>query len=157
MWQQKKDWRDHFARERFCSINDNKENNMTPQQKIKAVILKRAAQWAEVELLPLTAENIDDEYDAASEGDLEDYLQDARNEVRSGEVETGLPCEWSRHYESKSVAAQTPDGAWVGWTYWYGGGKHGEPEAIDWIEYAYDLTCVEEEKLVTVRTFTKAD
>ena len=130
---------------------------MTPQQKIKAVILKRAAEWAEVELPALTAENIDEEYDAATDGDLEDYMQDAHNDVRSGEVETGLPCESSRHYESKSVAAQTPDGAWVGWTYWYGGGKHGEPEAIDWVEYAYDLSCVEEQKLVTVRTFTKAE
>lgn len=129
---------------------------MTPQQKIKAVILKRATQWAGVELPPLTAENIDEEYDVADEGDLEDYMQDARNEVRSGEVETGLPCEWSRHYESKSVAAQTPDGAWVGWTYWYGGGKHGEPEAIDWISDAYDVTCAEEQKMVTVRTFAKA-
>lgn len=128
---------------------------MTPQQKIKAVILKRAAEWAEAELPALTAENIDEEYDAADEGELEDYLQDARNEVRCGEVETGLPSQSSRHYEAKEVAAQTPDGAWVGWTYWYGGGKHGEPTAIDWIEDAYDLTCAEEEKLVTVRTFTK--
>jgi hypothetical protein len=128
---------------------------MTPQQKIKAVILARAAEWAEVELPPLTAENIDEEYDAADEGEMEDCMQDARSEVRCGQVETGLLCESSRHYESKSVAAQTPDGAWVGWTYWYGGGKHGEPEAIDWISDAYHLDCTEEEKVVTVRTFTK--
>lgn len=37
----------------------------------------------------------------------------------------------------------------------YGGGKHGEPEAIDWIEHAYNLDCIEEEKLVVVRTFSK--
>ena len=48
-----------------------------------------------------------------------------------------------------------PDGSWVGWTYWYGGGKYGEPEAIDWMDDAYDLACTEEEKVVTVRTFTK--
>lgn len=35
------------------------------------------------------------------------------------------------------------------------GGKHGEPEAIDWIEHAYDVECKEEEKLVVVHTFTK--
>ena len=48
-----------------------------------------------------------------------------------------------------------PDGSWVGWTYWYGGGKHAEPEVMDWMGEAYPLDCVEEEKMVTVRTFTK--
>lgn len=131
---------------------------MTPQQKIKAVILARAHEWAKMEPPTLTAENTDEAYDAACDDEnLCDYVHDARNDVREGEVATGLPCPLSRHYESKSVAAKTPDGAWVGWTYWYGGGKHGEPEAIDWIEGAYDLSCVEEEKVVTVRTFSKAE
>jgi hypothetical protein len=71
-------------------------------------------------------------------------------------VETHLSCPSSRHYESDAVAAKAPDGSWVGWTYWYGGGKHGEPEAIDWIEDAYDVICAEEEKLVVVRTFKQA-
>lgn len=84
-----------------------------------------------------------------------DEVQDCKYEFREGEVETNIPCESSRHYESNSVAAQCPDGTWVGWTYWYGGGKHGEPEAIDWIEHAYNLECVEEEKLVVARTFRK--
>jgi hypothetical protein len=84
-------------------------------------------------------------------------VQDARSEVRQGEMETDLPCPSSRHYESKSVAAKLPDGSWVGWTYWYGGGKHGEPEAIDWIDDAYNLNCTEEEKMVTVRIFAKAE
>lgn len=128
---------------------------MTPQQKIKHLVLSAHAKlYAEPER-EVTAENIDEVYEEA-EGD--DYgLQDARSEVRGGEVETGLPCEWSRHYESKSVAARAPDGSWVGWTYWYGGGKHGEPESIDWIEHAYDLTCIEEQKVVTVRTFSKVE
>ena len=72
-----------------------------------------------------------------------------------GEVETDISTEWSRHYESNGVASRMPDGSWVGWTYWYGGGKHGEPGAIDWMSEAYDLDVVEEEKIVIVRTFTK--
>lgn len=36
---------------------------------------------------------------------------------------------------------------------WYGGGKHGEPGAMPWMEEAYDVSCAEEEKVVTVRTF----
>ena len=128
---------------------------MTPQQKIKHLILNAHAKLYAEPAREVTAENVDEVYE---EADGDDYgLQDARSEVRCGEVETGLPCEYSRHYESKAVAARAPDGSWVGWTYWYGGGKHGEPESIDWIDFAYDLTCVEEQKLVTVRTFSKID
>lgn len=130
---------------------------MTPQQKIKAIILTTIRNYDEGDEpgVEITVENIDEQWDAATE-DQEDAIQDTKYEMREGEVETKVPCDYSRHYESKSVAAQAPDGTWVGWTYWYGGGKHGEPEAIDWIEDAYDLECKEEEKLVVVRTFTKA-
>jgi len=123
---------------------------MTPQQKIRHLILIQLAEWDGKTLPEVTAENVDELYDA------EDSPGDAVYELREGQVETKVPCESSRHLESKSVAAQAPDGTWVGWTYWYGGGKHAEPESIDWIEDAYDLVCAEEEKLVTVRTFSKA-
>jgi hypothetical protein len=124
---------------------------MNPEQKLKHIILIRHAELND-EPAPenVTAENVDEMYDAIEEP------WDAQSEVRGGEVETKLRCESSRHYESKAVAAQAPDGSWVGWTYWYGGGKHGEPEAIDWIDEAYELTCHEEEKMVVVRTFAKA-
>ena len=125
---------------------------MTPEQKIKHAILNIIAKWADAPAPDVTAENVDELYEAADES----YVQEARSDVRSGEEETGLPCDWSRHYESKSVAAKMPDGSWVGWTYWYGGGKYGEPEAIDWMDDAYDLACTEEEKVVIVRTFSKA-
>jgi hypothetical protein len=124
---------------------------MTPEQKIKHIILAKIADWAETPIAAeVTSDNIDDLYD-----ECEDKW-DAIYEVREGTFETNLPCPSSRHYESKSVAAQAPDGSWVGWTYWYGGGKHAEPEAIDWMDEAYDLTVTEEQKMVTVRTFTKA-
>ena len=127
---------------------------MTPEQKLKYAILLRAVEMETIQPIafPVTAENVDGLFNESDEGW---ELQDARNEIRSGAVETGLECEWSRHYESKAVAAQMPDGSWVGWTYWYGGGKHGEPEAIDWIDEAYDLSCTEEVKTVTVKTFAK--
>jgi hypothetical protein len=130
------------------------ERQMTPEQKVKHMILIRHAGFLK-EPAPegVTAETIDALYDLAD--GYGDGLQDARNEVRCGDRRTGLDSPSSRHYEGDEVASQAPDGSWVGWTYWHGGGKHGEPEAIDWIEYAYDLTCAEEEKLVTVRTFVK--
>jgi hypothetical protein len=123
---------------------------MTPEQKLKHSIITQSDTYSgHVQEEPITQENVDELYDDL--GDKWDFLC----ELREGEIETKVPCEDSRHYESKSVAAKTPDGSWVGWTYWYGGGKHGEPEAIPWMEDAYDLDCTEEEKLVTVRTFTK--
>jgi hypothetical protein len=126
---------------------------MTPMHKLKHAILALDAKFSDAELKPdLTA----DEIDALYEGLVErDEHWDSMNEVRGSGEETGLPCQWSRHYESKAVAAKMPDGSWVGWTYWYGGGKHGEPEAIDWMNEAYDLECQGEEKLVVVRTFSK--
>jgi len=98
--------------------------------------------------------NIDDLLSMA--GEFDEYY-DERNGFRSCGILTGLPCESSRHYESDSVAKKMSDGSWVGWTYWHGGGKHGEPEAIDWLEDAYDLEVTEEEKMVVVREFKKVD
>lgn len=130
----------------------NPQATMTPEQKLKHLILNRYAELAdEPEPENVTAENVDALYRAIEEP------WDARSEVRGGEVETGLRCEWSRHYEAKAVAAKYVDGSWIGWTYWYGGGKHGEPDSIDWMDSAYDLNVIEEEKVVTVRTFTKAE
>ncbi|WP_288080627.1 hypothetical protein [Pseudomonas sp.] len=127
--------------------------SMNPEQTIKYMILAVDARWSKEDLPgDLTGEQVDQKYDELV---AQSAHWDARSEVRCGGVETDLPCEYSRHYESRSVAAKAPNGQWVGWTYWYGGGKHGEPEAIDWMEDAYFLDCIEEQKVVTVRTFTK--
>lgn len=127
---------------------------MTPEQKVRYLVLAKAGEW-ESKYTPYYNSG-GDQLDALWEELIDnDEYWDAKSEVRAGEVETDIPCQSSRHYESKSVAAKLPDGSWVGWTYWYGGGKHGEPDAVNWIEYAYDLTCTEEEKVVVVRTFEK--
>jgi len=129
---------------------------MTPEQKIKLLIILKVCEWRKTTPPELTSENIDNVYEEQDMGC--DDMQDARNELREGEVETGLKSKhYSRHYESKEVAAKLPDGSWVGWTYWSGGGKHGEPESIGWMDDAYDLSCIEEEKVVTVQTFSKVD
>lgn len=131
---------------------------MTPEQLIKREIIHRAIQ-SDSDLKwegELTADNIDEVYESL--GDDSDTLNDLeRWDFRAGEVETGIECETSRHYESKSVACKLSDGTWVGWTYWYGGGKHAEPECVDWMSDAYILDVTEEEKLVTVRTFQKRE
>lgn len=124
---------------------------MTPEQKIKWAILKQVSDWGGQPAPIYPCSDVDELYEALEE---EGCLQDAKYTIREGEVETGLACEFSRNYESKAVAIEMPDGSWVGWTYWYGGGKHAEPEAIDWMGSAYDVDCHEEEKMVVVRTFS---
>lgn len=125
---------------------------LSPEYKIKQEIINLALAWDDKPPVNLSREEEVEEL-----WDEFDFLWDAKSEIREGDVETDVPCDYSRHYESKSVAMKCVDGTWVGWTYWYGGGKHGEPEAIDWMEYAYNLDVKEEEKLVVVRTFTKVD
>lgn len=123
---------------------------MTPEQKLKWAVLARVAGWEGNPAPDYPCQNVDELYEKLVD---EDAHWDGKSEVRSGEVETKLPCEYSRHYERKAVAMRFPDNSWVGWTYWYGGGKHSEPEAIDWMEYAYELDCNEEERTVIVQTF----
>ena len=103
---------------------------MTACQKIKREMMLRAKS-AEYEPGPLdTAEQVDAAF--ADFEDLDLYWESVAD-FRGGEVETDLPSERSRHYESKAVAAKLSDGSWVGWTYWYGGGKHGEPGSVPWM------------------------
>jgi hypothetical protein len=121
---------------------------LTPEQKLKYAILDLQYQWDDLALsTELNGEQIEDLWDEA------EYIIDAMNEIRCTGTPTGLNAPYSRHYESEAVAVQCPNGEWVGFTYWYGGGKHGEPEAIDWIGHAYDVECFEEQKMMTVRTF----
>lgn len=87
----------------------------------------------------------------------EEFQYDFESEFREGTVETNLPCEYSRHYEARSVARKMCDGSWVGWTYWYGGGKHGNPEEIEWMLDAYNLELTETEKLVIIQEFKKVN
>jgi hypothetical protein len=129
------------------SDNNGATMTPTPTQKIKWLVLAKAAKWNNAEPPPYPCANVDDLYAAAEEND---GLCDAILEVRGSGEDTGLAVDWSYHYESKAVAAQLPDGSWVGWTYWYGGGKHGEPESIPWMEDAYDVTMREETRVVRV-------
>lgn len=128
---------------------------MTPEQRIKRHILKQAIEDDVVAIEEeITDENVDELFDQSNEDwELQDYI----SEFRGGGDETEIPCPHSRHYESESRAIKLSDGTWVGWTYWFGGGKHGEPEAINWMDEAYELAVTEEEKMVTVRTFTKIE
>ena len=124
--------------------------SMTAEQRIKRHILMDVIA-ANDDLTcdgEITAENVDDVWDAISSEycDMEAWVYDFRD---SGD-DTGLPSQVSRHYEAREVGRKLCDGTWVGWTYWYGGGKHGEPEAIEWMSEAYDLDVTQETRVVNV-------
>ena len=126
---------------------------MTPTQKIKWLVLDKAAQRREEDPPPYPCDDVDDLF-AAAEGSGE--ICDALGDVRASGEDTDIETKgWNRNYECKSIAAQLPDGSWVGWTYWYGGGKHGEPQNVPWMEDAYDVTMREEKRVV--RVFAKSD
>ncbi len=127
---------------------------MTPLQKIKREILLAAIKEKDfAHLAPIGDDTVDQKYFELQEES--DWLQDHKSEFRHGQVKTGLPSQSSRHYEAEEVAHKCCDGSWIGWTYWHGGGKHGEPGEMPWMEDAYDLDVKEEEKVVVVREFKK--
>ena len=137
--------------------------SMTAKQILKAAILDQVAEWikddGDTNLVlegPFdTQEKIDAAFDAIEDHGLDDEASEAETELRGSYThETGFQGMYSRHYEYKSVARQFGD-KWVGWTYWYGGGKHGEPESVEWVEDAYFVEAKEETRVVL--TFTKQE
>ncbi len=82
-------------------------------------------------------------------------LAEAAEEFRGSGLDTKLSCADSNNYDSRAVAAEMFDGTWVGWTFWFGGGKHGEPSMIPWLEHAYPVTFTEQKQTIVVRKFRK--
>jgi hypothetical protein len=132
---------------------------MTPEYVLKSAMLDELANCEELTSIikgPFdTQEKIDAAFEAIEDAGLNDLVADAESELRDSYTHgTDLPCEHCRHYESMSVARRFGD-RWVGWTYWYGGGKHGEPESVEWMEDAYFVDLKEETRVVLV--FSKVE
>lgn len=128
---------------------------LTAVQKLKHLILLKMYELDDKDtgndFDDLTGEKIDNMYD---ESDGTNSRYDAMSEIREGTVKTSIPCPISRHYETDSVGMEYIDGTWIGWTYYYGGGKHGCPEDIEWIDDAYDIVCIGVE-VITIKKFKK--
>lgn len=128
---------------------------MTAPQLIIKTILIRLASNGVTGIPEVTEANIDSLYDQFILDDDTGIARDTLSEFRSGEFKTDITPDWNRNYESRSVGAKIGD-QYVGWTYWFGGGKHGEPSAMGWIEDAYFLDLVET-KMVPVMVFKKKE
>ena len=126
---------------------------LTPEQLIKKAIVKRINEqnYADFWQFVNTPEEIDAAYDLAVEKRIHwDFVE----EIRQSGVETNLPAPCSRHYEV-DIHAVKIDNFWLAFPFYYGGGRHGEPEAMPWMEDAFFVDCKEEQVTITQRTFTK--
>lgn len=127
---------------------------MNAQQLLKKAILLKAVDFENIEPFSenLTGDQVDDLYDGY---DRWDELADPWNEIRHSGVDCNLKAStWSRHYEVDSKAIKI-DGVWVQFDYYYGGGKHGEPEEFDYIENAKIVNCKETQVTITKYDFSE--
>lgn len=128
--------------------------SMTAQQLIRKAILLKAVDFENIEPFnqSLDGAGIDKLYESYNEYD---ELNDPKNEIRYGQVEANLnPITWSRSYEI-DVRAMKIDDVWVAWDFYYGGGKHGEPESFDWISNARIVNCEEIQVMTTQYDFSE--
>ena len=139
----------------------NNKEDMTPTQRIKELIISDVISDSENRLMgrdigKVSGDDVDEYYDELrASPDYRCEIAEAKYNNREG-ISTGLYCkEYSRHYESEIVAVKVLDGSYVAWIYWSGGGKHGEPEEIDWMEDAFFVDCEEKQEMVTTTTFSE--
>ena len=81
------------------------------------------------------------------------WLTDELEFFRSNGDPTDLPerpSAHTKHYQSAEVATVLCDGKAVAWTYYSGGGKHGDPSELDWLDQAYFVDCEQVPKIVRV-------
>lgn len=125
------------------------DKQMTAAQRIKKHLLLKIIKEVKLNIRPneITPDNVDGLYEEFGDEDKED-------EFRTNGEHTEIPVtKHSSHYDSRVVAAKLFDDSWVGFVYWSGGGKHGQPSEMPWLEQAFDVDMTE--RLEIVRTFKK--
>lgn len=131
--------------------------SLTATQKARYLVLVDVNRLRKSELPPFeTGDQIDTLYDLEYAND-QGYFQDGRNEARHGIEAPEIDCPTSRNYEVDAHVGKLPDGSYVGWWFYYGGGKHSDAQnAIDWEAQAFDVNHKAEVITTTKHTFTKA-
>ena len=84
---------------------------------------------------------------------------DAVQDIIEGHFETTIQPAFSRHFEVESVAIKDNYDNYIGFSRFYGGGKHSDVYSTYYnsIENSYYLLCSEEEVLTIQRTWTKVE
>lgn len=132
-------------------------SKITAEQCVKLEIIKRVASKNNVRLFKdeHMSDAIEDTFTTGFESEYEDDFQGILYEIRDEGFEVNLSTKtYSRHYEVDCYVLEI-DGKWVAYDYYYGGGKHGQPEEFDWLPTCRYVNC--EEKVVTKveRTFSE--
>jgi hypothetical protein len=104
-----------------------------------------------------TVEGVKEEIEEGEDEDVLHYFNEALGEFRCcGDQSFIKSNKCSRYYDNYEVARILDingEKIAVGWTYWFGGGKYGEPESVDWLDDAYFCDYTQETRIVDV--FTK--
>jgi hypothetical protein len=97
-------------------------------------------------------------WDIFTSDDVSEWFEDFIYSFRDKGEDTNLkPRTKSTHYECKEVAVLITgsNDLYVGWSYFYGGGKHGQPEEIEWMADCYLLNMSIE--TVQIKVFKPVD
>lgn len=127
---------------------------MNAQQLLQKAILLKAVEFGTIQSFDdgLGGDQVDELYNSY---DRYDELADAWCEVRYDGIDCNLPTiTSSRHYEVDAKAINI-DGKWVKFDFYYGGGKHGDPDEYNYIEDAVIVDCTQEEITVIKYTFSQ--
>lgn len=127
---------------------------MNAQQLLRKAILLKAVDFENI--VPFKENLSGDEIDRLYESyDRWNELADPWNEIRYSGIDCNLKATtWSRHYDVDSKAIKIDD-KWIQFDYYYGGGKHSEPEYFDYIEHAKIVDCTEEQITITKYNFSE--
>ena len=132
---------------------------MTAEQVVKLEIIKRAVKENDILVFKdeYTSETIDELYDDALNGEYSDEVNEEYYNIRHDGEEINLPTSrTSRHYEVDTHVLKIDDN-WIAFDYYYGGGKHSEPDSIDWLDTCRFVYCEEKVVTQTIRTFKELE
>lgn len=83
-----------------------------------------------------------------------DIVREVINKFRESGEEIVDKVQQDRYYCYQEVAKKITGSKdlYLGWTYYFGGGKHAQPDQVEWMEDCYLLKCreVEETRIVKV-------
>ena len=126
---------------------------------VKLEIIKRAATKNDILIFKdeYSSEMIDEMYGDALNGEYSDEVNEESYNIRHDGEEINLPATCtSRHYEVDTHVLNI-DGKWIAFDYYYGGGKHSDPDSIDWLDTCRFVCCEEKVVTQTIRTFKELE